>query len=106
MNLPNPGVQLGNACCKWRDFFDGFEGRYIEWMGVPPTDDAWKAAIKDWKACNTGWEAAHNARRRAREAVERANAKPLVHLGGRNYAEAGSDLAIRFGKTTEQKGQP
>jgi len=64
---------------------------------MPPTDDAWRGAIKDWKSSNTGWEAAHNARRRARAAVERANAKPLVHLGGKNYAEEGSAIALKYG---------
>ena len=98
MRLPTPGSRLGNACCTWRDFHASFLDQYREWMGMEPTDDAWAAAMRDWKSSNTGWEAAHNARRRAREAVEKANQKPLVWLGGKNYAEAGSDLAIKFDK--------
>ena len=98
MKLPYPGAIQGNACCKFIDFMGGFAEQFEEWMGVPPSDDAWKAALEDWKAGNTGWEAAHNARRRAREAVEKTLAKPLVWLGGKNYAEQGSALALKYGR--------
>ena len=87
------------GCCEWHMFRDGFTDAFVKMLDVPPSAGHWKSALRDWRAGNTGWEAAHNAQRRAREAVTRANATPLVCIGGRNYALAGSDLAKRFGES-------
>lgn len=88
-----------NCCCDWFTFYEGYEEAHAKWFGMPPSKEHWAAAVKDWRAGNTGWEAAHNAQRRAKEAVQKAAAKPLVWLGGKNYAEAGSALALRYGRS-------
>ena len=87
-----------SACCTQRTFDDDFYPAYREIFGVEPTAEAVKKAMSDFRAGNTGWEAAQNAKHYAKEAEQRANAKPLVHLGCRNYAEAGSALALKFGQ--------
>ncbi len=88
----SPGLVAG--CCRWDDFLDGFSSAWARRNDLP-TDQQWREARKDWRAGNTGWEAAQNAKVRERE---RAAIKPLVWLGGRNYAEAGSALAIKYGR--------
>ena len=100
MSTPNKrdSTRGKNCCCDWLTFKDGFLDAYARWFDAPPTDEKWKAAVKDWRSGNTGYEAAHNAQRRVKEAAEKAAAKPLVWLGGRNWAEAGSDLAKRYGE--------
>lgn len=86
------------GCCFWSAFLSDFPEHYAKWFDTPPTPEAWAAAKRDWRSGNTPWEAAHNAQRVAKEQAARADSKPLVHLGGTNYAEAGSALATRYGK--------
>lgn len=90
-----PGSSEG--CCRWDDFLDGFASSWARRNDLP-TEQQWRDARSDWQAGNTGWEAAQNAKLRERERAEKAAAKPLVWLGGRNYAEAGSELAIKYGR--------
>ena len=88
----------GKSCCDWLTFRQGFEEHWPRWINTPATTEHWKAAVSDWRAGNTGFEAAHNAQRREKERDLMANQQPLVHLGGRNYAFAGSELARQFGR--------
>lgn len=92
----NPADSRG--CCRWDHFIDDFVEHYKRWFDAPPTLKVWQAARRDWLRGNTGFEAAHNAQARAKECAAAAVAKPLVWLGGRNYAEAGSAFAIKYGK--------
>lgn len=96
---PSPPSIQGRACCTWENFESDFKNRFLEFMRVVPTNEVMEQALKEWKSGNTGYEAAHNACRRAGEL---ANQKPLVCIGGKNYAEAGSDLALKFGKPATQ----
>ena len=77
-------------------FLSDFPEYYAKWFGSAPTPAAWAAAKRDWRAGNTPWEAAHNAQRIAKELAQQQNSTPLVWLGGKNYAYAGSDLANKF----------
>jgi hypothetical protein len=87
------------GCCSWETFLTGFVDAWPRWFeGLVPTADQWREAERDWRAGNTGWEAAHNAQRVAKERAAKALEKPLVWLGGRNYAEADSALAVKYGK--------
>lgn len=87
-----------SACCTQRTFDDGFYPAYRAIFGTEPAPEVIIKAMSDFRAGNTGWEAAQNAKHYAKEASDRANAKPLVCIGGRNYAEAGSALALKFGQ--------
>jgi hypothetical protein len=88
------------GCCRWDVFLDGFACAWAR-RGDLPTDDQWGEARGDWRAGNTGWEAAQNAFAREKERKAQASTKPLVWLGGRNYAEAGTPLAIKYGRKKE-----
>lgn len=90
-----PGTHAG--CCRWDDFLQGFSEAWAR-RNDTPSEAQWKEAERDWRANSTGWEAAQIAKTRERERAARAAAKPLVWLGGRNYAEAGSELAIKYGR--------
>ena len=84
------------SCCNWSDFLSDFPEHYAEWFDGPPTPKAWVAAKRDWRAGNTPWEAAHNAQRVAKERVQKQNGKPLVSIGGNNYAHVDSALAKKM----------
>lgn len=96
---PSPTSMQGRACCTWENFESDFKDRFLEFMGVAPTNEVMVQALKEWKSSNTGYEAAHNACRRSGEQV---NQKQLVCIGGKNYAEAGSALALKYGKPATQ----
>ena len=93
-----------SACCTKQTFDEDFYPAYRKIFGIEPTPQAVRKAMSDFRAGNTGWEAAQNAIYYVQRAVERAKAKPLVHLGGRNYAESGSALALKYGKAQPAEG--
>lgn len=90
-----PTTEAG--CCRWGDFVDSFVSEWAK-RGDLPTEQQWRDADKDWRAGNTGWEAVQNAKWREREQREIEARKTLVCIGGNNYAEAGSALALKYGK--------
>ena len=87
-----------NCCCRWDTFAEGFTEYWPRWFDRPPELKDWQAARLDWRAGNSGYEAAHNAQSRAKDKAAKDAAPPLVWLGGRNYAAAGSELAIKYGR--------
>lgn len=96
---PSPTSRQGRACCTWNVFKTDFQDHYLKFMGLLPTNEVMAQALKDWKSSNTGYEAAHNARRRA---CDQTSQEQLVCIGGKNYAEAGSALALKYGKPATQ----
>ncbi len=94
-----PDTEAG--CCRWDTFLQGFSDAWARHGGLP-TDLQWREAKRDWRANSTGWEAAQIAKVRERERAAKAAAKPLIWLGGRNYAEAGSPLALKNSTEVEK----
>jgi len=90
-----PDTEAG--CCRWDTFLQGFSDAWARHGGLP-TDLQWREAERDWRANSTGWEAAQIAKAKARERAAKAAAKPLIWLGGCNYAEAGSPTALKYGR--------
>ena len=90
-----PSTDAG--CCRWDTFLQGFSEAWAR-RNDTPSEAQWKEAERDWRDNSTGWEAAQIAKAREHERAEKAATKPLVWLGGRNYAEAGSDLALKYGR--------
>lgn len=69
----------------------------------PPSDAQLKRAKHDWRAGSTGWEGVQIAKELITVAAQKAAEKPLVNIGGKNYAIAGSELAIKCGLAQEPK---
>ena len=93
------------GCCRWDTFLHGFTEAWAR-RNDTPTEAQWDEAERDWRANSTGWEAVQIANSRERVRAAKASAKPLVWLGGRNYAESGSDLAIKYGRPRPGRAAP
>jgi hypothetical protein len=87
-----------DGCCTWLTFKEGFLEYWPKYFGAPPLLKDWQKARRDWRAGSTGYEAARIAEQKSKRDIERAACKPLVCIGGRNYAHAGSELALKYGK--------
>lgn len=53
--------RIGNACCDWATFKEGYWWYHAKLFGYPPDINAWRAAKREWKSGNTGHEAANIA---------------------------------------------
>lgn len=85
------------SCCLLSEFMDDFNHYWQQYFKTLPAEYQIKAAKRDWGQGNTGWEAVQIAKERIDEAAIRAASKPLVNIGGNNYAHEGSELALRYG---------
>lgn len=98
-----PHTEAG--CCRWDTFLQGFSEAWAR-RGDLPSDAQWHEAERDWRANSTGWEAAQIAKARERDRAAKAAAKPLVWIGGRAYAEAGSPLALKYERQKPDGADP
>ena len=86
------------GCCNLSAFMDDFHYYWPKYHSTPPTEAQLKRAKKDWRAGSTGWEGVQIAQELITEVATKAASKPLVNIGGNNYAHAGSDLAAKYGR--------
>lgn len=85
------------GCCHLSVFMEDFDYYFAKQFKFQPSTQQIKNAKRDWRAGSTGWEAVQIALERIREDQRKAGEKPLVNIGGNNYAYADSDLALRYG---------
>lgn len=84
------------SCCTLGIFMDDFHYYYAKEMQSAPTEAQLKRAKSDWRSGSTGWEGVQIAKELIAIAAQKAAEKPLVNIGGRNFAHAGSDLAAKY----------
>jgi hypothetical protein len=86
------------SCCALSVFLDDFNYYFLKELGCIPTVNQLRNAKSDWRAGSTGWEGVQIAKERIADAARKAAEKPLVNIGGNNYAHEGSDLAAKYSK--------
>lgn len=84
------------SCCTNGVFMDDYKYYFAKEMKTAPTIAQLKRAKHDWRAGSTGWEAVQIAKELIATAEQKAKEKPLVNIGGNNFAHEGSDLALRY----------
>ena len=83
------------SCCHFSVFEEDFNYYFQKAFNCPPTEGQLKRAKSDWRSGSTGWEAVQIAKELIAIAEQKAKEKPLVNIGGNNFAHEGSDLALR-----------
>ena len=91
------------SCCTLGVFMEDYHYYFAKELQATPTDVQLKRAKHDWRAGSTGWEGVQIAKELITVAAQKAAEKPLVNIGGKNYAIAGSELAIKCGLAQEPK---
>jgi hypothetical protein len=91
------------SCCTLGVFMDDYHYYFAKEMQCHPTEAQLKRAKHDWRAGSTGWEGVQIAKELIKLAAQKAAEKPLVNIGGNNYAHQGSELAIKYSAAQEPK---
>ena len=91
------------SCCTLGVFMEDYHYYFAKQMQSAPTEAQLKRARSDWRAGSTGWEGVQIAKELIAIAAQKAAEKPLLNIGGNNYAHQGSELAIKFGIAQEPK---
>ena len=89
------------SCCTYGVFMEDFHYYWSEYFDQPPTAAQLKRTKKDWREGSTGYEGVRIAKELETEAAAKALEKPLVNIGGRNFAYADSELAKKYGAASE-----
>ena len=91
------------SCCTLGVFLEDYHYYWPKYHATPPTEAQLKRAKSDWRAGSTGWEGVQIAKELIAIAAQKAAEKPLVNIGGNNYAHQGSELAIKYATAQEPK---